>query len=167
MCADIDEFISTTTLDSPIDIVLGDNFIIKATARGTVSIKSVNDRRVELANTLYVPDSRCNLISISRRNDSGCSILFNKGICQISRSNHVLFVHIFKRNVCIASHVLTQTIKNFTIQHDSSGNPKQYFKYHDQITGLERLACLFGTYGFCQSPETCRRHYSLLPHLIP
>ena len=73
-CCYLPMFSVYETLPTPKSILLGDNHTIVATAIGSVRIGSL----ITLNNVFYVPDLRCNLLSVSKVVHLGLTVQFSK-----------------------------------------------------------------------------------------
>lgn len=64
-------------------VKLGDNKEMQVEGKGTVAVKSSNGKVRLLYDVQYVPDLAYNLLSVGHLVASGCSVVFEKGICKI------------------------------------------------------------------------------------
>ena len=62
-----------------IEVVLGDDIIVRAVGVGTLTFDKEPKPPLKVSDVLYVPGMRKNLISISTLEDKGYEILFNRG----------------------------------------------------------------------------------------
>ena len=94
MCNDDKLFVELCSLEQPLEVTLGDGYVVEATGRGTVALKVTSmdgqASRCKLHEVLYVPDLSYNLISVSRIAKAGKMIEFSETGCQILDPNRKL-----------------------------------------------------------------------------
>ena len=76
-------------LSTPRDVMLGDNFIVKATGIGDITLNSSHGS-ITLNDVLYVPQLGCSLISISTLDIHGYRITFANRACSITLNDKLL-----------------------------------------------------------------------------
>ena len=88
ICNDRNLFVKLDPLKIPISVTLGDGRVLKATARGIVSLKMTYDcgtRKCKLHDVLHVPDLSYNLLSVSKAVEKGITVKFDKSIPDTNR----------------------------------------------------------------------------------
>ena len=66
-----------------VEVVLGDNTVVRAVGRGTITFQRESMSPMTLRNVLYVPGLKKNLVSVSTIEDRGLGVCFSDGRVQV------------------------------------------------------------------------------------
>jgi hypothetical protein len=87
ICNDENQFKSIITLEKPMDIALGDGYMLKAEKQGTVEITVYSQNDIEgkciLHDVFYAPELSYCLLSVPKATERGAPITFNNIKCCI------------------------------------------------------------------------------------
>ena len=96
LCCDDKLFDEFHSLKQPLEVMLGDGYVVEATGRGTVVLElgteSGKASRCKLHEVLYVPDLSHNLLSVSKAAKAGKVVKFTETGCEVMDSNEVIAV---------------------------------------------------------------------------
>ena len=114
-------FTDLTETGMDVEVVLGDNFLVKAIGRGIVSFERDHGKSMKLRNVMYVLGLRKSMVSVSTIEDKGFWVMFRDG--------HVL-IHPKGSSITSAVKISVRSRKlyklNFQLHHalthDSSSN---------------------------------------------
>ena len=87
MCNNKEIFSEMKSLETPLEVTLGDGHILQATAEGTVTLETLlpdgNTKKCTLKNVLLVPKLSYSLLSVSKASEAGKITKFDNSGCEI------------------------------------------------------------------------------------
>jgi hypothetical protein len=89
MTPDSSKFITYERLNTPVVFTFANGQKAEAVARGDVQLQ-VGSLQITLNSALHVPDSKVNLLSIHKIQDSGAQVQFSGGSCKVYKNNKQL-----------------------------------------------------------------------------
>ena len=94
MKGDRDMFYELSQLDIDVEVVLGDDTVVREGGRGTITFQRESTCPMILIDVLFVPGMKKNLISVSMIKDRGLGVSFQDGhLCFSQDCRTICFIH--------------------------------------------------------------------------
>lgn len=163
-----DLFSTYTTLTVPLKISVAKNSeFISATKSGTLQVTSNMGIQGELEDVLYCRDVPYNLLSVSKMQQAGLSILFEKDSAQIIKDGNVLMSGKLSNNLIVLDFVasvnkcqsVSQVCKNYnniySLWHQRLGHMSKnkflQLKNYNMIEDINQISTVTPTNDLCES----------------
>lgn len=129
MCKNIESFTEKRQSNNPSKLNLANNGSTNIAGRGTVNtiiMTGNTSKSIKLDDTLYVPDLRTNLISVSKITDKGHNVIFDKNKAEvIDNSGNVLLTAKRERDLYYFQKIVNPECKKICETNSTMRTPKK------------------------------------------